>query len=77
MSGNDSIAENQAPENAEDEWMDEEAPSILREFIWFLGENKKWWLIPLIVVFVLLAAIFIIAAVTGSTALAPFLYSFL
>lgn len=46
--------------------------SIIKEFLGFLKENKKWWLIP-IVIFLLLLGAFIIL-VEGS-ALAPFIYT--
>lgn len=52
---------------------DEENPSLIKEFYWFLTENKKWWLIPLIILFVLLG----LALFLGNTALAPFIYSLL
>jgi hypothetical protein len=37
-----------------------------------MGENKKWWLIPFLVVFLLLGAVI----VASSTSIGPFLYSF-
>lgn len=46
-------------------------PGILREFVWFLRYNKKWWLTPIIVVLLLLVAL---AFLTTSPA-APFIYS--
>jgi hypothetical protein len=44
---------------------------ILREFLSFLGENKKWWLAPILIV-LLLFGILIILAGTGA---APFVYT--
>lgn len=44
---------------------------ILREFISFLGDNKKWWLAPILIV-LLLFGILIILAGTGA---APFIYT--
>ena len=49
---------------------DQEAPGILREFWDFLRCNKKWWLLPIIVVLVLVA----IVAALSSTPIAPFIY---
>ena len=44
---------------------------IVREFLAFLGENKKWWLIPLLVILVLMGALILLS---GSAA-APFIYT--
>lgn len=48
----------------------EPPPGILREFGSFLIHNKKWWLIPIVVVLGLMAAL---AALLSSPA-APFIY---
>ncbi|WMI67742.1 DUF5989 family protein [Mangrovimonas sp. YM274] len=42
------------------------------EFFQFLKERKKWWLIPLIIIFVIFGLLIFL---TNSTALAPFIYS--
>ena len=55
---------------AEDEM--EGPPSLVREFLWFLKDNKKWWLIPLIVIFVILGLLILAGT---NPALAPFLYT--
>jgi hypothetical protein len=44
---------------------------FLREFFDFLRENKKWWLIPIVVVLVLLGLLML----AGGTGAAPFIYS--
>ncbi|MDD9936394.1 MAG: DUF5989 family protein [Myxococcales bacterium] len=44
---------------------------LVREFIDFLGENKKWWLAPIIVSILLLGLL----VVLGGTAAAPFIYT--
>ncbi len=44
--------------------------SFVREILFFLRENKKWWLLPIIIVFVLFGFLVIF----GSSA-APFIYS--
>jgi len=45
-------------------------PGLIREFGAFLVENKKWWLIPLLLTLGLLAAF----ACFASSAAAPFIY---
>jgi len=49
----------------------EENLSIVQEFMLFLGENKKWWLIPMIVMVVLLGVLIFL----GSSPAAPFIYT--
>lgn len=44
---------------------------LYREFLLFLQENKKWWLLPIVVVFGLVG---ILAALAG-TGVAPFIYT--
>ncbi len=46
-------------------------PGLVREFVEFLGENKKWWLAPIIVSVLLLGALVLL----GGTAAAPFIYT--
>jgi hypothetical protein len=45
--------------------------SLLVEFVEFLGENKKWWLAPIIISVLLLGALVLL----GGTAAAPFIYT--
>jgi hypothetical protein len=45
---------------------------IVKEFIAFLMERKKWWILP--IVFVLFSLGIILVSAKGS-ALAPFIYS--
>ncbi|MGE5191353.1 MAG: DUF5989 family protein [Deltaproteobacteria bacterium] len=47
------------------------SPSLLHEFILFLADNKKWWLLPIVAV---LAAVGLLAAFAGTGA-APFIYT--
>jgi hypothetical protein len=46
-------------------------PGLAREFLLFLKENKKFWLIPLLTALLLLGVI----VALGGTAAAPFIYS--
>ena len=45
--------------------------SLPAEFILFLRENKKWWLVPIIVMVMLLGALLFF----GSSPAAPFIYT--
>jgi hypothetical protein len=47
------------------------AGGIVSEFIAFMRDNAKWWLIPFLVVFGLLGVIIVL----GSTGVAPFIYA--
>ena len=46
--------------------------SLLREFWLFLRENKKLWLLPIVVVMLMLGALLVFAQ---TSALAPFIYT--
>jgi hypothetical protein len=46
--------------------------SLLKEFWLFLKEEKKWWLVPLLLVIGVVGIFVVIAAV--NPALAPFIY---
>ena len=47
---------------------------ICKEFLQFLRQEKKWWLIPLIVLLLVLGAILIFTATSGiAWALYPFM----
>ena len=50
----------------------EPAPTLLGEFWQFLRHNKKWWLLPILIV-LLLFGVLIFLAGTGA---APFIYTF-
>ncbi|HOE95453.1 MAG TPA: DUF5989 family protein [Candidatus Sumerlaeota bacterium] len=52
---------------------DEPRPSLIQEFIWFLRENKKWWLVPLILMFLALGALIFL----GNSPVMPFIYTLL
>jgi hypothetical protein len=48
----------------------EKPAGIVREFLQFLGENKKWWLLPIVGVLVICSLLVVAAA-----ALAPAIYT--
>ena len=45
--------------------------SVLKEFFAFLSENKKWWLLPIILTLLGLGALVFL----GGTAVSPFIYT--
>ncbi len=46
--------------------------SIIKEFWSFLKVRKKWWLVPIVMILLLLGALLIF---TEGSALAPFIYA--
>ena len=54
------------------EKVSEKNASLGREIWGFLGQNKKWWLLPIIIVFAGITALVLLT----STAAAPFIYTF-
>ena len=50
----------------------ERPPSLIGEFWEFLRHNKKWWLLPILLV-LLLFGVLIVLSGTGA---APFIYTF-
>ncbi len=46
--------------------------SFLKEFVGFLGQRKKYWLFPLIVVSFLVGTLLVLAQ---GSAIAPFIYT--
>ena len=49
----------------------ETQPSLAQELFLFIVENKKWWLIPIVLVLSLVGLL----AILGSTGAAPFIYT--
>jgi uncharacterized protein DUF5989 len=47
------------------------APSLTSEFFAFLLHNKKWWLVPVLIVMALLTVLMLVS----STPVAPFIYT--
>jgi hypothetical protein len=50
------------PEDDFEKASQEKPVGIVREFLQFLAENKKWWLLPIIVVLALLSLLAVFAA---------------
>ncbi len=46
-------------------------PGIFREFISFLVNEKKWWLVPLIIILLILVGLMFLLE---SSSVAPFVY---
>ena len=51
--------------------LDQRGNSILSEFWYFLRQSKKWWLLPIIFVLLLVGLLMVL----GGTAVAPFIYT--
>jgi hypothetical protein len=48
----------------------ERRPSLFAEFWYFLKYNKKWWLLPILIILFLLGLLVLL----GGSAIAPFIY---
>jgi len=62
------IEETAGPPSPEDP---PEELGLFSEFVFFLKENKKWWLIPIFVTILLLGLL----VVLGGSPVAPFIYT--
>ena len=49
----------------------EESSGLVSEFLQFLSHNKKWWLLPILLVLGLMTLLIVL----GGTAAAPFIYT--
>ena len=49
----------------------QDGESLLSEFWSFLAHNKKWWLLPIVIVMLLLGTLFVLSG----TAVTPFIYT--
>ncbi|MFM9956799.1 MAG: DUF5989 family protein [Phycisphaerales bacterium] len=68
---NRSKASGSKSEFAKQAEQDAPAGGIAREFLDFLRHNKKWWLLPLVLVLLLVG----VALFAGGGAAAPFIYT--
>lgn len=59
-----------APNDFEEQARANNNPSLLREFWDFLCQNKKWWLLPILIVLLVLSVL----ALLASSPAAPFIY---
>lgn len=50
---------------------DERPPTLMQEFAQFILQDKKWWLIPIVLSFALIGLL----VVLSSTGAAPFIYT--
>lgn len=50
---------------------EQESESLISEFWAFLKQNKKWWLLPIVIVMLMLGVLIFLS----STAAAPFIYT--
>jgi len=50
---------------------DEKSLTLIQEFMQFIVENKKWWMIPILLSFGLIGLL----VVLSSTGAAPFIYT--
>ena len=46
--------------------------SVFKEFLMFLREEKKWWLVPFVLILLVMGAFLVLAP---TSPLAPFIYS--
>jgi hypothetical protein len=58
------------PDKSLEELNEEPVLPLHKEFFLFLKENKKWWLVPILLVLALMG---VLVALSGS-AVAPFIY---
>jgi len=66
----DDKKQNECEETSSIENVEDDSQNILVEFVVFLKENKKFWLIPIILVLLLLGLLLF-----ASPAAAPFIYA--
>lgn len=70
----DDLNTNPEPTDSADEFQtlgDEPEPTLIQEFWQFLCENKKWWLLPILIVFGLMGLVIVL----NSTGAVPFIYA--
>ena len=57
--------------NAFEKGQEQKQTGLVKEFLFFLRHNKKFWMVPLLLALFLLAALLIL----GGTSVAPFIYT--
>jgi hypothetical protein len=67
----DPSVESDRPKSEFEELGEEHQLSLAQEFLLFITENKKWWLIPILLVLGLVGLLVML----GSTGAAPFIYT--
>jgi len=55
------------------ELAEQATPGLLREFLDFLRENRKWWLLPIILALLLVGLLLIFSGSSFSVFLYPFI----
>jgi membrane-bound ClpP family serine protease len=65
------MASNPEKEPSFEQLSDSAQPSLLAEFFDFLKHNKKWWLLPIL----LMIGVFGLLIALASTGVAPFIYT--
>jgi hypothetical protein len=65
------MANRDSPEDKEQLFKEIKDPGFFSEFWDFLRTSRKWWLLPLLSIFLLLGVLLVLA----NTAAAPFIYS--
>ena len=75
MNNTENAPENQSVENSVknefEQAGDEPSQTLVQEFLQFIVENKKWWLIPILLSFGLIGLL----VALSSTGAAPFIYT--
>lgn len=49
----------------------EEEPGLVAEFLAFLGDNKSWWILPILIVLLVLGALVVLVPSSA----VPFIYT--
>jgi hypothetical protein len=63
---------NETPRNEfEKAAVEQDQQTLLSEFLSFLAHNKKWWMLPILIVLLLLGVLIFLS----NTAAAPFIYN--
>jgi hypothetical protein len=70
---NTDLSKDEQPGEFEQAAVDDKSPGLVREFLEFLGENKKWWLLPIVAVLLLIGLFVFLSSL--SPAAAPFIYT--